>query len=134
MAGASARASGIVPWARSSSAQPATDPGIVTVSGPCSGSVVTPRAASASASARAPARPLEFNAVRLPVFPSRTSAKRSPPTPVIVGSTTASVAAAVTAASTALPPSCRTWRPAADASGWLVAMTPCVARTGDRVP
>src|SRR5712691_1758509 len=44
--------------------------------------------------------------------------------PVIDGSTTASTAAAVTAASIALPPSCSTLRPAADASGWLVAIMP----------
>ena len=40
--------------------------------------------------------------------------------PFIVGSTTERTAAAAIAASTALPPSCRTCRPAADASGWLV--------------
>src|SRR6478735_8276647 len=60
-------------------------------------------------------------------------AKRSPPTPFIVGSTTASTAAAVMAASTALPPCCSTRKPAADASGWLVATMPFLASTTERV-
>src|SRR5262245_12721046 len=53
--------------------------------------------------------------------------------PFIVGSTTARTAAAVIAASMALPPSCSTLRPAADASGWLVAIMPLVPSTMDRV-
>src|SRR5437773_1426164 len=53
--------------------------------------------------------------------------------PVIDGSTTASTAAAVTAASIALPPSCIAFSPAADASGWLVAIMPCLPYTTDRV-
>src|SRR3954462_10703804 len=61
-------------------------------------------------------------------------AKRSPPAPFIVGSTTESTAGAVTAASIALPPDCRTRSPAAVASGWLVAIAPLRARTADRVP
>jgi hypothetical protein len=51
----------------------------------------------------------------------------SPPIPVIWGSTTLSTAAAVTAASMALPPRSRTLSPAAVASGWLVAIIPCGA-------
>src|SRR5471032_2565654 len=54
--------------------------------------------------------------------------------PVIDGSTTASTAAAVTAASIALPPSCSTFSPAADASGWLVAIIPLRPITAERVP
>src|SRR5258708_3808328 len=61
-------------------------------------------------------------------------AKRSPPMPFMVGSTTARTAAAVTAASIALPPDCRTRSPAAVASGWLVAMAPLRAMTTERVP
>src|SRR5947199_400817 len=61
-------------------------------------------------------------------------AKRSPPGPFIVGSTTERTAAAATAASTALPPFCSTRSPAAVASGWLVAMTPLRAITTERVP
>ena len=53
--------------------------------------------------------------------------------PFIDGSTTASTAAAVTAASMALPPSCSTRSPAADASGWLVAIMPWRPTAGDRV-
>ena len=54
--------------------------------------------------------------------------------PVIDGSTTASTAAAVTAASIALPPSCSTFSPAAEASGWLVAIIPFLPSTAERVP
>src|SRR5439155_18668609 len=50
------------------------------------------------------------------------------------GPTTFKTSAAVIAASTALPPSCRTLNAAAEANGWLVATMPFVARTGDRVP
>ena len=53
--------------------------------------------------------------------------------PVIDGSTTASTAAAVTAASIALPPSCSTFSPAAEASGWLVAIIPLRPSTAERV-
>ena len=52
--------------------------------------------------------------------------------PHIIGSTTFSTAAAVSAASTALPPSISTRSPAAEASGWLVAIIPFRASTGER--
>ena len=52
--------------------------------------------------------------------------------PHIIGSTTFSTAAAAIAASTAFPPSMRTRRPAAEASGWLVAIMPFRASTGER--
>jgi hypothetical protein len=55
----------------------------------------------------------------------------SPPIPVIIGSTTVSTAAAVTAASMAFPPFCRTANAADVAIGWLVAATPRAAYTGD---
>ena len=54
--------------------------------------------------------------------------------PFMLGSTTASTAAAVTAASIALPPSWSTRNPAADASDWLVAIMPCRPTAGERVP
>src|SRR6187402_1347175 len=54
--------------------------------------------------------------------------------PFIDGSTTASTAAAVTAASMALPPPCNTFRPAADANAWLVAIMPCRPTAADLVP
>ena len=57
----------------------------------------------------------------------------SPPTPVDSGSTTLRVAAAATAASTALPPCISTCSPACAASGWLVATIPFNASTGDRL-
>src|SRR5215510_1452243 len=62
------------------------------------------------------------------------SANISPPIPVDIGSTTFKTAAAQIAASTALPPSCKTRTAAAEASGWLVAAKPFMARTGDRLP
>src|SRR5262245_19817119 len=58
----------------------------------------------------------------------------SPPMPVDIGSTTFKTAAAQIAASTAFPPSWRIRTAAAEASGWLVAAKPFIARTGDRLP
>src|ERR1700733_15018251 len=60
------------------------------------------------------------------------TAKRSPARPVFIGSTTLSTAAVATAASMALPPFIRIWRPACAASGWLVANMPCWAITSAR--
>ncbi len=60
-------------------------------------------------------------------------AKRSPPIPHDIGSTTPSTALAAMAASTAFPPAWRTRSAAAVASGWLVAAIPPRARTLDRV-
>lgn len=54
-------------------------------------------------------------------------ANMSPPMPVIIGSATLRTAAAVTAASIALPPRSSAAKPAAVASGWLVAIMPCGA-------
>ena len=77
----------------------------------------------------AAARPLPLMARTDFSFSFQTSANRSPPTPVELGSTTLSAAAAVMAASTALPPSMSACSPAMAASGWLVATIPLVART-----
>ena len=52
--------------------------------------------------------------------------------PVMFGSVTLSTAAIAMAASTALPPRFRMSRPTCDASGWLVATMPWLARTTDR--
>ena len=71
-----------------------------------------------------PARPLALRATSFCSLATQTIANMSPPIPVIIGSTTLSTAAAVTAASIALPPCCSTSRPAAVASGWLVAIMP----------
>ena len=75
------------------------------------------------------ARPLPLMALTDFSLLFQTRANRSPPTPVELGSTTFSVAAAVMAASVALPPSMSTCNPAMAASGWLVATIPLVART-----
>jgi len=58
-------------------------------------------------------------------------ANASLPMPLLVGSTTVSAIAVARAASTALPPLASMRRPAAAASGWLVATT-LRARTGMR--
>src|SRR2546429_7331667 len=81
---------------------------------------------------RRPARPLEFKPYSLRSLADHTMANMSPPIPVIIGSATLSRAAAVTAASTALPPRWSTARPAAVASGWLVAIMPCGAYAVER--
>ncbi len=87
----------------------------------------------ASGSAAAGARPLAFSPVSSPS--RQTSAKQSPPTPVDIGSTTHSTAAAASAASIALPPRSRARSPACVASGWLVATIPraatALARAGN---
>ena len=64
---------------------------------------------------------------------SRTIANRSPPMPVACGSVTHRTAAAQIAASTALPPSRRTSRPASVASGWLEATIASAATDAARV-
>ena len=53
---------------------------------------------------RAPARPLALSPTMRCSSASQMIANMSPPTPVIIGSTTLSMAAVVTAASIALPP------------------------------
>jgi len=63
-----------------------------------------PRFLNSSSVASAGARPLALRPWILWSFAEYTIAKRSPPGPFIVGSTTDSTAAAVTAASIALPP------------------------------
>ena len=73
------------------------------------------------------ARPLPFSARTFLSAAFQISANTSPPTPVDIGSTTFSVVAVATAASTALPPSISTLSPAMAASGWLVATIPRVA-------
>ena len=52
--------------------------------------------------------------------------------PVMLGSVTLSIAATAIAASTALPPRFRISSPTCDASGWLVATIPWLARDTDR--
>src|SRR5437588_3330955 len=59
-----------------------------------------------------------------------TSANRSPPGPVAIGSVTHSTAAAAMAASAALPPARKMRSPAAVAVGWLVATIALAATDG----
>src|SRR6478609_10632997 len=69
-------------------------------------------------------------ALRVPVAGSCTIAKMSPPSPHISGITTAATAAAAIAASTALPPFCRTANPADTVNGCAAATIPFDAYTG----
>jgi hypothetical protein len=82
---------------------------------------------SSSRVASAPARPLALSATSLCSFAIHTIANMSLPRLVIIGSVTVRTAAAVTAASMALPPRCSTASPAVLASGWLVETMPCGA-------
>jgi dolichol-phosphate mannosyltransferase len=104
--------------------QPDKAPGTVMGSAPNSGTVSCPFPVSASRVIREPERPLALSPTRRRSRADQRIAKRSPPMPVMCGSTRLSTAAAVTAASTALPPRWSTAKPAAVASGWLVAITP----------
>ena len=134
IAGASACRRGSVPCSASSSDQPSTAPGTVTDNTPWSGIDVCPSSRSRSRLAAWGEHPLAFSPRVRPLAASCTIANRSPPTPVIVGSTTDRTAAAVTAASIALPPFLNTSSPAAEASGWLVAMRPVRPRATEREP
>jgi len=94
---------------------------------------VTERAPSASTvglSICAGARPEPFRPCRAPS--NHTCAKASPPTPLCGGSQTVSIAAAASAASTALPPASSARTPARVASGWLVATIASAAMVGKR--
>src|SRR5689334_14581836 len=99
---------------------------------PCCVPGLKPRASSVSRVMSDPARPLALSATSLPSRASQARANMSPPIPVMCGSVTLRTAAAVTAASIALPPCRSTSSPAADASGWLVAIIACGAYTTDR--
>ena len=104
MAGASTSAKVIVPNLSSRAAHPATAPGTVTDPGPLAGTSTRPAAASASRDMPDPDRPLESSPTSRPSSADHSSANMSPPIPVMCGSTTFSIAAAATAASTAFPP------------------------------
>ena len=79
------------------------------------------------------AQPLAFNPYSFPLFASYTMAKRSPPMPFIIGSTTPIAAFAATAASTAFPPRARIAAPACAAKGLSAATIPPREITIDRV-
>jgi hypothetical protein len=95
-----------------------------------------PRSRYHSAVAAAGARPDPLKAITsaspLGPPPGAKSTKQSPPMPVDCGSTTHCTAQAATAASIALPPSCRTRIAVMVASGWEVAAMPFSARTAER--
>src|ERR1051326_2773425 len=78
------------------------------------------------------AHPLALMPGRALVFASQCIAKRSPPMPLLSGSTTPSVALAAMAASMADPPRARICAPACDASVWLVEMIPRSEITSER--
>ena len=124
---------GMVPQESNRVSQPWTVPGVATEYTPVSGMALSPFLVSSSMLAAAGARPLPFRARTLFSLLSHTKANMSPPTPVDMGSTTFSAAAAAMAASTALPPSISTRRPVAAAKGWLVATIPLVAKMLDRL-
>ena len=127
MAGSNRSANGSLPCRFDSAAQPDTAPGMVTVSQPRSGIAVLP--AKRSGDHAAGARPDAFKpASSLPV---QSIAKRSEPMPLLQGSTTVSVMAVASAASTALPPRASMAMPACVASGCDVA-TALRAKTGWR--
>ena len=71
---------------------------------PCCDPGWKPRASSVSRVMSEPARPLAFSATSFCSLASQTIANMSPPMPVMCGSVTLNTAAAVTAASMALPP------------------------------
>ena len=117
IAGSSASARLIVPSLSSKTSQPCTVPGADTDNGPNAGIRVLPWSRSWSMLAAIGARPLPFSATTSLRLAFQISAKTSPPTPVDIGSTTFSVAAVATAASTALPPAIRMRTPAIAARG-----------------
>ena len=116
-AGANSSPSGLVPYRSCSAAQPAGAPGTVTGSQPLKGTASPcPSASTRSRVSLSGENPDEFSPCKGSPF-MLTIAKQSPPTPLLAGSTTVSAAATASAASTALPPSCRTCSPACVASG-----------------
>ncbi len=132
MAGARTSASVMVPYVSTSALQPESAPGTVTERAPLPGTSSGSSAASASTSIFEPDLPLASRPTRRPASASHRMANMSPPMPVMCGSVTLSTAAAATAASMALPPSCRISRAVAVARGWLVAATPLGAYTVER--
>src|SRR5580693_4404791 len=78
------------------------------------------------------AQPLALSPYNLPVFVSYTMAKRSPPIPFIIGSTTPITAFVATAASMALPPRAKIVAPACAASGLSAATIPSRVNTIER--
>lgn len=78
------------------------------------------------------ASPLPLSPNTLRSFADQVRIMVSPPSPPIIGSTTAIMPAIATAASTALPPSCSTRNPTWVAGGELDDTTQCPVMTGER--
>ena len=127
MAGSNRSANGSRPWRLDSADQPDTAPGIVTASQPRSGMACLP--AKRLVDHDAGARPDAFRPDSS--LPVQRIANRSEPTPLLQGSTTVSVIAVASAASTALPPRNSIAIPACVASGCDVD-TALRAKTGWR--
>ena len=124
MAGATSSASGRLPYFSFSAPQPAIAPGTVTAPGPEPGTRSNPSARIRSGVMFVPARPVASSPTSRPSSADQKSAHRSPPSPVMCGSTRESTAEAAVAASKALPPSRSTPSATLDAMGWLVATIP----------
>ncbi len=129
MAGSSRSANGSRPQRSDSATQPATAPGVVTVSQPRSGIAPPWRRAKYAGSHAAGAPPEALSPCSR--WPSHRIANRSLPRPLDTGSTIVNAAAAAIAASIALPPLSSMRRPACDASGCEVETT-LRAKTGLR--
>jgi hypothetical protein len=99
---------------------------------PLPGTLVKPRLLKNSGVQALGAQPLDASAYSFFSLADQTIANRSPPRPVLPGSTTPNTAAAATAASIAFPPSSKIRNPAAVARGWLVATMPLRASTSER--
>ncbi len=127
MAGSNRSANGNLPKRLDSATHPDTAPGIVTDSQPRSGIADLP--ANRFGDHAIGARPDAFRPTSS--SPLHRMAKRSEPMPLLQGSTTVSVMAVASAASTAFPPRASMARPACAASGCDVA-TALRAKTGWR--
>src|SRR5579885_635513 len=112
--------------------QPDTQPGTVTEWMPSRGMEERPRDFRKEMFSPAGAQPLPLRPVSVPVLASQQMANRSPPMPLLIGSTTPRVALAAMAASTAEPPRASTCAPACEASVWLVAAIPIGVMTMER--
>ena len=116
MASSNKSANGRRPARCDSRRQAAGAPGTVAASQPVIGIVLRP--AKRAGVQAIGARPLPLSASTGAPSPGiATRANRSPPTPLLTGSTTVNVMAAANAASTALPPRCSAASPACAASG-----------------
>jgi len=125
--GASRSAMGRRPNFPCSANQPSTAPGTDQLSGVVSRMVPSASGLSLSAAMARGERPEELRPYSFWVFASQTIAKRSPPMPHDIGSSRPRAALTAMAASTALPPFCRTSTPICTARGWAAATIPCRA-------